>query len=121
MDEIIDDDPLAELNDLAEHINASIDSDLRGHEISFGELTLKTRPDRIVHVLKFLRDDSQCRFIQLMDICGVDYPARQSRFDVVFHLLSLHNNARVRVKCAVGEGETIPSVVGATHSDGLWI
>ncbi len=100
-----------DLKELADHISNGIDSDIRGSDISFGELTITARADRIVHVLKFLRDDSLCRFIQLIDLCGVDYPERSQRFDVVYHLLSLHNNTRIRIKCAVGEDETIPSVM----------
>ncbi|HBK91821.1 MAG TPA: NADH-quinone oxidoreductase subunit C, partial [Parvularcula sp.] len=65
---------------------------------------------RIAHVLKFLRDDTLCRFIQLIDICGVDYPQRLKRFDVVYHLLSMHNNSRVRVKIEAAEDEVVPSV-----------
>ncbi len=100
-----------DLKDLAEHITASIDSDIRGTEISFGELTVTARADRITHVLRFLRDDSLCKFIQLIDLCGVDFPAREPRFEVVYHLLSLHNNGRIRVKCEIGEDQTIASVI----------
>lgn len=100
-----------ELKELAEHITASIDSDIRGTEISFGELTVIARADRIIHVLRFLRDDSLTKFIQLMDLCGVDYPERSQRFEVVYHLLSMHNNTRVRVKCSIEEKETMPSVI----------
>ena len=101
-----------ELKELSEHITASIDSDVRSADVAFGELTINARADRIVQVLTFLRDDAICRFIQLVDICGVDYPERKARFDVVYHLLSLHNNQRIRVKCAVAEDESIPSVIG---------
>ncbi|MEE2692426.1 MAG: NADH-quinone oxidoreductase subunit C [Pseudomonadota bacterium] len=100
-----------ELTELGEHIAASIDRDLKGWKVEYGELTLDVVASRIVHVLKFLRDDALCKFIQLVDLAGVDYPARAQRFDVVYHLLSLHNNQRIRVKAAVGEAETIPSVI----------
>ncbi|MGD9800878.1 MAG: NADH-quinone oxidoreductase subunit C, partial [Parvularculaceae bacterium] len=99
-----------ELNELGEHIAAAIDDDIRGWRVSFGELTIDAHAARIAHVLKFLRDDTLCRFVQLIDLCGVDYPDRSKRFDVVYHLLSLHNNSRVRVKIEVGEDETAPSV-----------
>ena len=56
-----------------------------------------------------MRDDTLCRFVQLIDICGVDYPERAKRFDVVYHLLSMHNNSRVRVKVEAGEEDTVPS------------
>ncbi len=98
-----------DLNDLGEHIAAAIDSDIRGWRIEHGELTIDARADRMEHVLKFLRDDPLAKFLVLIDICGVDYPNRAKRFDVVYHLLSMHNNARIRVKAQVGEDETIPT------------
>ena len=102
---------LEDLKDLAEHVEAKIDSDIRSVDISFGELTIVARADRIDHVLRFLRDDPMTRFIQMIDLCGVDYPERGQRFEVVYHLLSLHNNTRIRIKCVIGENETIPSVI----------
>lgn len=99
-----------ELNELGEHIAAAIDDDIRGWRVAYGELTIDAHGARIAHVLKFLRDDTLCRFVQLIDLCGVDYPERVKRFDVVYHLLSMHNNQRVRVKIEVGDGETAPSV-----------
>lgn len=99
-----------ELNDLGEHIAAAIDNDIHSWRVEHGELNVDARADRIVHVMKFLRDDPLAKFLVLIDICGVDYPQRAKRFDVVYHLLSMHNNARIRVKAKVGEDETIPSV-----------
>ena len=100
----------AELSELAEHIAAANEEDVFGVHVAFGEATVNARADAIVRVLKFLRDDSLCRFIQLIDLCGVDYPERARRFDVVYHLLSLHNNVRVRVKVQAGESDAVPSV-----------
>ena len=100
-----------ELQELGEHIAAQIDQDLKSWKVEYGELTLDVTASRIAPVLKFLRDDALCKFIQLIDLAGVDYPAREKRFDVVYHLLSLHNNQRIRVKAAVGESETIPSII----------
>lgn len=100
-----------ELKELGEHIAASIEADVRGWKVAFGELTVDVRADRIAPVLKFLRDNSLCKFIQLVDITATDWPARPKRFDVVYHLLSLHNNQRIRVKAEVGEEETIASVI----------
>jgi NADH-quinone oxidoreductase subunit C len=99
-----------ELKELGEHIAASIDADIGGWSLAYGELTVEAHAGRIVHVLKFLRDDPLCRFIQLIDLCGVDYPERAKRFDVVYHLLSMHNNQRIRVKITAGEEDVIPSV-----------
>ena len=99
-----------ELTELGEHIAAAIDSDIRSASVEHGELNVKARADRIVQVLQFLRDDPLCKFSVLIDLCGVDYPSRAKRFDVVYHLLSMHNNMRVRVKAAIAEENTIPTV-----------
>ena len=99
-----------ELNELGAHIAASIDDDIRGWEVAYGELTVDVRADRIVQVMSFLRDDPLTKFLVLIDLTGVDYPGRGRRFDVVYHLLSMHNNTRIRVKAQVGEEETIPSI-----------
>lgn len=99
-----------ELNELGEHIAAAIDSDVHSWTVEHGELNVTARADRIAQVLTFLRDEALCRFSVLIDLCGVDYPARAKRFDVVYHLLSMHNNTRVRVRAAIGDGETIPTI-----------
>lgn len=77
--------------------------------VAFGELTLVASIENVIPLLTYLRDDVQCQFVNLTDICGVDWPARARRFDVVYHLLSPRQNLRVRVKVAVGEDEAIPS------------
>ena len=99
-----------ELNELGEHIAAAIDSDVHSWSVEHGELNVTARADRIAQVLTFLRDEPLCRFSVLIDLCGVDYPARAKRFDVVYHLLSMHNNTRGRVRAAIGDGETIPTI-----------
>jgi NADH-quinone oxidoreductase subunit C len=81
------------------------------HEITFGELTLHAEAGNIVDVLTFLRDDAECRFVCFIDICGADYPERDKRFDVVYHLLSPYKNQRVRVKVQVSEEGTVPSAI----------
>ncbi len=101
-----------ELRELGEHIAANIDSDVHGASVEHGELNISARADRIVQVLQFLRDDPLCKFSVLIDLCGVDYPARGKRFDVVYHLLSMHNNMRIRVRTAIAEDATIPTVTG---------
>jgi NADH-quinone oxidoreductase subunit C len=98
-----------ELQELGEHIAAAIDNDIRGWKVAHGELTIDAHAARISPVLKFLRDDSLCKFVTLIDICGVDYPQRAKRFDVVYHLLSLHNNQRIRIKIEAGEEDNVPT------------
>jgi NADH-quinone oxidoreductase subunit C len=99
------------LKELGEHIKQSLGEAVEGFSVAFGELTMQAQARRIVEVLTFLRDDAACRFLVLIDICGVDYPERQERFDVVYHLLSLHRNQRVRVKIETDESTPVPSVV----------
>ncbi len=77
--------------------------------IRLGELTVETTLDKLIGLLTFLRDDRDCLFKQLVDICGADYPQRAQRFDVVYHLLSHRHNRRVRVKVATDENTPVPS------------
>lgn len=79
-------------------------------KVDFRELTLTAAADRIVEVLTHLRDDPACRFQQLVDLCGADYPERTRRFDVVYHLLSLTSNRRIRVKVETDEDTPVPSI-----------
>jgi NADH-quinone oxidoreductase subunit C len=97
------------LASLAEHIAAGLSG--VGAEIAFDELTLKADAAEIVRVLTWLRDDPECRFALLMDLCGVDYPTRERRFDVVYHLLSIAGNQRIRVKVETDETTAVPSAV----------
>jgi NADH-quinone oxidoreductase subunit C len=99
------------LKELGEHIRQGLGDAVRGFAVAFGELTLEAEAQRIVDVLTFLRNDATCRFLVLIDICGVDYPERERRFDVVYQLLSLHQNQRVRVKIETDEATPVPSVV----------
>ena len=82
-----------------------------GHSIASGELTIDGAAQHIVKLMRFLRDDSRLAFISFIDICGVDYPGRERRFDVVYHLLSPVQNQRVRVKIQADETTPVPSIV----------
>ena len=86
--------------------------------VRLGELMLETTPDKLLALLKFLRDDPKCLFNQLVDVCGVDWPEREKRFDVVYNLLSLRNNKRVRVKVATDEATPVPSASSLYNSAG---
>jgi NADH-quinone oxidoreductase subunit C len=77
--------------------------------ISYDELTVIATPETILPLLTFLRDDARCAFISMIDICGVDWPQREKRFDVVYHLLSPKQNLRIRIKVAVADGQSVPS------------
>ena len=97
---------------LAKHVEPLLGKKIRRQDIAFGELTLVAPASDIVPVLTVLRDDSQCLFEVLIDICGVDYPEREKRFEVVYHLLSPRRNQRIRVKCETDEDTAVPSAVG---------
>jgi NADH-quinone oxidoreductase subunit C len=80
--------------------------------IAHGELTITVAGAALARVLTYLRDEPALMFKELVDLCGVDYPERERRFDVVYHLLSMHHNARIRVKVETDENTPVPSVVG---------
>ncbi len=106
------------MTEYAAYIESALGSKVLGSEISHGEFSLLTSSENIVSVLTFLRDDASLEFKQLMDVCGVDYPEREQRFEVVYNLLSLKHNRRIRVKLSVGEDQPVPSVVGVFSSAG---
>lgn len=106
------------LQPLAERIAGALGADLIGHEIAKGELALTVRRDAIVRVLTYLRDDVACKFGALMDVCGVDWPAKPERFEVVYNLLSMRHNRRIRVKLTTDENTPVPSAVGVFPSAG---
>jgi NADH-quinone oxidoreductase subunit C len=95
---------------LGEEIRAALPDGAIQARVAVGELTLEAPAGGIVPLLAMLRD--RFEFRTLVDICGVDWPDRARRFDVVYHLLSLRLNRRVRIKIQAGEGETVPSAVG---------
>jgi NADH-quinone oxidoreductase subunit C len=80
--------------------------------VAYGELTIRVTREKVAGFLTALRDDRRCRFTCLIDICGVDYPERAERFEVVYHLLSAPLNQRVRVKVSAAEDTPVPSVTG---------
>lgn len=99
------------LIDLGEHIASELHELGVTYAMSHDELVLHSNGDNIIDVLRFLRDDPSCQFVCFIDICGVDYPAREKRFDVVYHLLSPYQNTRVRVKLQTDEDTPVPSAV----------
>ncbi len=107
------------LGELKEDILATLGDTAVASMIEHGELTLTVQASAIVKVLNYLRDDTNCLFTMLVDLCGVDYPEREKRFEVVYHLLSVRQNQRVRVKIATDEATPVPSVYGVFRS-ALW-
>jgi NADH-quinone oxidoreductase subunit C len=105
-----------ELRELAEHISAGTPDAVFGAEVVRGELVVSCAPEGVVGLMSFLRDAGPCQFTTLVDITAVDRPEREKRFEVVYHLLSMRQNQRVRVKVAVREGQTAPSIVSVFPS-----
>jgi NADH-quinone oxidoreductase subunit C len=107
------------LKDLGDYIAAALPNDVLETEVNrVAELTITVRTPSIVKVMTFLRDDPTCLFKQCVDVCGVDWPARELRFDVVYHLLSMKHNQRLRVKVQTDEDTPVPSVTGVFSSVG---
>ena len=100
------------LEKLGELIAGALPGSIAGYQVGHGELTVTAAAGDIVAVATFLRDDERCQFWCLIDITAIDWPERERRFDVVYHLLSPKQNVRVRVKVEVDEGAAVPSIVG---------
>ncbi|SHH83865.1 NADH-quinone oxidoreductase subunit C [Cognatishimia maritima] len=88
-------------------------------DVTHGELNVDVAPANIVGFIDFLKTDATCKFTVLVDITAVDYPDRVKRFDVVYHLLSMHQNHRIRLRVSIREDEMIPSVTGV-HPGANW-
>ena len=98
------------LQALGNEIVTSAAGAVAGYDVAYGELTLTAPANRILQALTQLRD--QFGFEQLIDLCGVDYPDRVQRFDVVYHLLSLTKNYRCRLKIQTDEDTPVPTITG---------
>ncbi|MCU0839200.1 MAG: NADH-quinone oxidoreductase subunit C [Rhodospirillales bacterium] len=108
------------LLELGEYVQLRLPEAVLAVRVDGGELTIDVARDAIARVLTFLRDDVNTKFAQLMDVCGVDYPEREERFDVVYHLLSLVNNSRIRVRLTTDEVTPVPTVTGIFASANWW-
>jgi NADH-quinone oxidoreductase subunit C len=106
------------LRDLRSQVEATMGENLVSSSIAREELTIVVPTHLIVRVLTYLRDDPAMLFKELVDICGVDYPDREERFEVVYHLLSLKHNQRIRVKLATDEQKPVPSVTSVFSTAG---
>ncbi len=110
---------LEALKDLADHIEEELGEALDGFDILHGELCLHVKRDKIISVLQFLKNDSDCQFKQLVDVCGADYPERlKARFEIVYNLLSVSMNNRIRVKIRTDEDTPVESVTSVFSSAG---
>ncbi len=110
----------AALKDLEEYVSAQLGDKVLARDESRGELSLTVHRDNIVEVLKFLREDVNTQFKLVMDICGVDYPESEERFCVVYNLLSLPHNLRLRIKVWTSEAVPVPSVTSVYSAANWW-
>ena len=108
------------LVDMGFLIAEEIGTDCLSYEVTRGELTMTIDHLAIVRVLTYLRDSEQLQFSQLIDLCGVDYLGRDPRFEVVYHLLSLVHNRRIRLKVEIEEDVSLPSVTSVYSSANWW-
>ncbi|GAB5457674.1 MAG: NADH-quinone oxidoreductase subunit C [Henriciella sp.] len=107
------------LTELGEHIADAMPDAVRKFDVQFGDLTLYAARDAVVSLAEFLKRDTLCNFETLIDICGVDYPERAQRFEVVYHFLSMRMNQRVRVKVKTDEEGAVPTMVNL-HPSADW-
>jgi NADH-quinone oxidoreductase subunit C len=107
------------LVDLGQYIEAARSADVLEQGVDKGELWMVVKAEALISLLTFLRDDQNCQFKQLVDICGVDYPKREERFEVVYNLLSLKHNQRIRVKISASEEKPVTSAY-EVFSSAIW-
>jgi NADH-quinone oxidoreductase subunit C len=106
------------LKELSDHIAAAMGAHILSSKIRHGELMLRVQREAVARVMKFLRDDANCQFKMLVDLCGVDWPERPERLEVIYNLLSLKHNQRVRVKVSTNEDTPVPSVTSVFSAAG---
>jgi NADH-quinone oxidoreductase subunit C len=107
------------LNELGAYLAAKRHECVIGWEVAQGELNVDVAPSNIAEFVEFLKTDPTCKFSTLVDITGVDYPERPKRFDVVYHLLSMYQNHRIRLRAAIRDDEMVPSITDV-HPSANW-
>jgi NADH-quinone oxidoreductase subunit C len=106
------------LKDLGDYISGQVGENITGWEIALGELMVVTTLDGLLRLMKLVRDDANCLFKVLLDVTAADYPEREERFEVVYNLLSLSHNQRIRIKVPADENAPVPSVTQLYSSAG---
>lgn len=107
------------LRELAEHVTMRREYCVIKWSIDFDELTFDVAPANLLGFMRYLSTDATCQFTTLVDITAVDYPQRSKRFDVVYHLLSMYQNQRVRLRVSIREEDLISSIV-EVHPSADW-
>jgi NADH-quinone oxidoreductase subunit C len=100
------------LQGLSTHLTGKFGDRIAKSEIVYGELSVTVAGGDLIDVVTFLRDDAVCQFVSIIDVSGADYPSREKRFDVVYHLLSPKKNLRIRVRVMTDEETPVPSITG---------
>jgi len=96
---------------LGETIKVALPGAVTDASVAFDQLTLGIDAAKVVEVVRHLRDDPGCRFVSFIDVTAVDYPGREKRFDVVYHLLSPTLNERIRLRAEASETTQVPSII----------
>jgi NADH-quinone oxidoreductase subunit C len=99
------------LHELGGTIVGASNGMVKDFTVAFGELTIRAEAADIVRLVTFLRDDPHCQFWNIVDVTAVDWPSRERRFDVVYHLLSPKQNVRIRIKVVTDEATPVPSII----------
>ncbi|WP_099823811.1 NADH-quinone oxidoreductase subunit C [Oceaniglobus indicus] len=107
------------LKELGAHIESRRTDCVISYSVAHGDLTMEVAQSSLVSFVDFLKTDRTCRFSTLIDITAVDYPARDARFDIVYHFLSMYQNQRIRLKVACREDDMIPSII-SVHPSANW-
>ena len=108
------------LHELGKYIRDTLGAAVEDISVRLGQLTIEIRRDDVLKVMKFLRDDANCQFLTLLDVCGVDYPVDDERFEIVYHLLSMTHNNRIRVKLRTDEDMPVDSVTPLFKAANWW-
>jgi NADH-quinone oxidoreductase subunit C len=102
---------VTDLSGLGDIIKGAMPDAVVSTSVAFDQLTIHVEVSKIVEVMQFLRDDARCRFANFTDATAVDYPGREKRFDVVYHLMSPFLNTRIRIKALASETTQVPSII----------
>ena len=107
------------LNELGALLELKRKDCVLGYSVAFGELTVDVALSQLTGLVEFLKTDAACQFSTLVDITAVDHPGRAKRFDVIYHLLSMYQNHRIRLRVQVREEDMVPSII-ETHPSANW-
>ena len=108
------------LKELGKYIQDTLGDAVTGITMRLGELSIEINRDDVLKIIKFLRDDVNCQFLTLLDVCGVDYPEDDERFEIVYHMLSMTHNNRIRIKLRTDEDTPVASVTSLFSSANWW-